>query len=83
MHRLIALLKVKSFRFYVDILEAVGEQLSWEIEYQVVPFARALRNMKLGRADVMLGGVPLKGRVHGFLHSAFPPKISLSYIKCG
>lgn len=62
--------------FYVDILEAVGEQLSWEIEYQVVPFARALRNMKLGRADVMLGPrrTPQREEYMDFSIPAFPPE---------
>ena len=43
--------------FYIEIIEAIGRELNWQITYDVVPFRRALRKVETGDADLMLGPV--------------------------
>nr|WP_282450791.1 transporter substrate-binding domain-containing protein [Marinobacter bryozoorum] len=62
--------------FYIDVFNALADQLGWEIEYQAVPFRRVLWMLESGEADIMLGALPTEKRI-GYLDfsiAAFPPE---------
>jgi polar amino acid transport system substrate-binding protein len=68
--------KGKLTGIYIDIFEAMLKKLHWKARYSVVPFRRALKNMELGIADVMLGPnrTPHREEYMDFSLPAFPPE---------
>lgn len=62
--------------FYVDVFNALAEELDWSVEYRVAPFRRVLWMLETGDADIMLGALPTPEReaYMDFTVQAFPPE---------
>lgn len=69
--------------FYVEVIEAIGKELDWEIKYRVVPFRRALKMVEEGDADLMLGPVrkPERELYMDYSVPAFPAERRLFFYK--
>ncbi|MFC4259896.1 substrate-binding periplasmic protein [Marinobacter lacisalsi] len=62
--------------FYIEVFDAIAEELGWTVKYREMPFRRILWMMENGDADIMLGALPTSERLEymDFSVPAFPPE---------
>lgn len=71
--------------FYIEVFNAVAEELGWTVEYRAMPFRRILWMMENGHADIMLGALPTAERLEymDFTVPAFPPEPKRFFHRAG